>query len=57
MFLVYSLDGLGDTFIPGLKVTLDLSSPLQAGNASLSNEDGNTRWKFTIPTSLAGNSM
>jgi len=48
-YLVYSLQGLGNVFVPQLNVTLNLRNPVQAGNPKRADAEGNVRWALPIP--------
>jgi len=53
-YLAYSLDGLGNTFVPHLNVTLDLAQPRQFGRIKFSNSIGEVRWRSYVPIHLVG---
>jgi len=56
-YLAYSLRGLGSTYIPGLNVTLDLRSPIQAGNARRADGNGSVSWTLPIPVNGSGRTV
>ncbi len=47
--LIYSLDGLGQTFIPQLNVTIDLAHPKIATKPKITNPNGNLQYEIPIP--------
>ncbi|MFG0329410.1 MAG: M14 family metallopeptidase [Phycisphaerales bacterium] len=53
-YLVYSLVGPGSTFVPALNVTLDLSSPRQAGGRIFTDANGDGQWVLRIPANSSG---
>jgi len=53
-FLVYSLHGVGSTFVPQLNVTLDLIAPQLATSPSMSDSQGTASWMFPVPHSAIG---
>jgi hypothetical protein len=53
-WMAYSLVGPGSTPIPPLGVTLQMSSPIQVGNAILSASDGSASWTVPVPPSVSG---
>ncbi len=56
-YLAYSLRGLGSTYVPGLNVTLDLRSPVQAGTARRSDGSGSVSWTLPIPPNASGRTV
>jgi len=52
--LAYSLVGSGSTYIPQLKVTLDLAQPKQAGDIIMADNDGIAQWSLPVPSQAAG---
>ena len=53
-YLAYSLRGRGNTFIAPLNVSLDLDTPIQAGNAKNTDATGATEWNLPIPANSRG---
>lgn len=56
-YLAYSIRGLGSTYVPGLNVTLDLRSPVQAGNARRADGSGSVSWTLPIPPNASGRTV
>lgn len=56
-YLAYSLVGTGSTYVPFLKVTIDLANPKQAGSIMYTNSSGDGSWKFTIPMAGSGRNV
>lgn len=52
-YLVYSLRGLGSTFVPQLNVTLDLKAPTLADNGK-SDAAGEILWALPVPKAAKG---
>lgn len=53
-YLAYSLDGLGQTNVPLLNVTLSLRNPIQAGQAKRTNGTGEATFSLPIPGNARG---
>lgn len=53
-YLAYSIRGLGSTYVAPLNVTLDLTRPIQAGAAKMSNSSGSASWTLRIPGGTSG---
>jgi len=53
-YLVYSVAGLGSTFVPQLNITLDIKQPKQAGNTQMTDGSGFVEWALPVPGNAAG---
>lgn len=53
-YLVYSLRGLGHTYVAPLNVTLDLRSPARAGSGKRADANGDVTWNLPIPLGGSG---
>ncbi len=53
-YLVYSLAGTGNTYIPQLDVTLGLANPQRAAGPSRTDDTGAYVWNLPIPQNAAG---
>jgi len=56
-YLVYSVRGLGSTFVGQLNVTLDLAQPQQAGAPKTTDASGCAVWTLPIPANAAGRNI
>ena len=56
-FLVYGLEGLGNTFVPQLGVTLGLQNPQQAGTMRRASPGGVAAWSLFLPFGAAGRTI
>ncbi|MBL1217343.1 MAG: hypothetical protein D8M59_07585 [Planctomycetes bacterium] len=52
--LAYSLTGFGEFYVPPLNITLDIDSPIQAGNPKNTDEKGSVSWTLPIPKNARG---
>jgi len=55
-YLVYSLQGLGSTYVPQLDVTLDLAAP-KLGASGTSDADGDMLWSLSVPGAGSGHTV
>jgi len=53
-WLVYSLEGIGETDVPELGVTLSLAQPIQAGRSRMTDGTGTVEWSLPIPGNAHG---
>ncbi|KAA3608618.1 MAG: hypothetical protein DWQ01_10965 [Planctomycetota bacterium] len=53
-YLAYSLQGLGETVIDPLSLTLDLENPTQLGSTTVSDLQGNSSWVVVVPPAALG---
>lgn len=53
-YLVYTLDGLGQTNVPLLNVSLSLKNPIQAGAPRRTSASGEATWSLPIPSNARG---
>jgi len=53
-WLAYSTTGEGRTFVPGLNVTVELDTPIQAGPPQTTNSLGSATWVLNIPAPASG---
>jgi hypothetical protein len=56
-FLAGTFNGLGNTPVPALGVTLNLTTPAQIGTAVIAGANGFASWSVTIPTAVIGRSV
>lgn len=53
-YLIYSLVGLGQVYIPQLNVTAGIRSPIQAGTPRNTDAQGAVSWRLPIPVNARG---
>ncbi len=53
-YLIYSLVGLGQVYIPQLNVTAGIRSPIQAGPPRNTDANGSVSWRLPIPANSRG---
>lgn len=53
-YLIYSLAGLGQVYIPQLNVTAGIRNPIQAGPARNADASGAVSWRLPIPANARG---
>lgn len=56
-FLFASKQGLGQTFIPELNITLGLIQPVEFGRSQQTNVYGNATWELRVPPIAAGRTL
>lgn len=56
-YLVYSLAGLGNTYVPALDVTLDLRNPKLATDATATDANGDVSWTLPVPPAASGRTV
>jgi len=56
-YLVYSLAGLGDTFVPSLNVTLGIRQPTLAGSGQTADGSGRVTWTLPVPGNASGRTV
>lgn len=56
-YLIYSLRGVGSTYVGQLNVTLDLAQPQQAGTFKTTNSNGHAVWALPIPPGGRGHNI